>query len=98
MFTHITLYTCFGWVWISGTITVSYMYWTNDKLHVPKWILRKNVKISHKPCKIKVQVYHSSLHDYICNVAKTQMLYKSVDFSFCLVSYIYQFSLEQDTF
>ena len=31
----------FGWVWISGTITVWYMYWTNNKLHIPKWILRK---------------------------------------------------------
>ena len=31
----------------------------------------KNAKIPHKPCKIKVEVFYSNLHDHICTVAKT---------------------------
>ena len=34
----------------------------------------KNEQISYKHSKIKVQVYHSSLHDHICGVAKTQVV------------------------
>ena len=34
----------------------------------------KNAKISHKPCKIKVEVYHSNLHDHICTVVKTEIV------------------------
>ena len=43
--------------------------------------LGKNAKISPKSCKIKVEVYHSNLHDHICTLAKTQIVLYATTFS-----------------
>ena len=58
----------------------------------------KNEQISYKHSKIKVQVCHSSLHDHICSVAKTQVVIQECRLLILLIWYIYKFSIEQNSF
>ena len=47
----------------------------------------KNEQISYKHSKIKVQVCHSSLHDHICSVAKTQVVIQECRLLILLIWY-----------